>query len=128
MNRGIDDNMSGRPNPNRDALIDALQDLGGLVHYDTVDKILSRLYDAGWDLVRNWKFDGVFPSAGRLVRDEDETGISGTGPVAWVVEFPDGVAVTRWAVTDVRQTCVWASIDDVVAIHGHNGKTRIEWA
>ena len=65
---------------------------------------------------------------GVLVRDEDETGISGKGIVAWVVEFPDGVAVTRWAVTEIRQTCVWRSIDDLLAIHGHNGKTRLEWA
>jgi hypothetical protein len=84
--------------------------------------------DAGRDLSHNYKTDGQFPRAGRLVRAQDETGISGTGVVAWIVEFPDGVAVTRWAVTDVRQTCVWSSVDDVEAIHGHNGKTRIEWA
>ncbi len=65
--------------------------------------------------------------SGVLVRDDDETGVSGTGVVAWVVEFPDGTTVTRWAVTEIRQTCVWASVDDVLAIHGHNGKTRLQW-
>jgi hypothetical protein len=65
--------------------------------------------------------------SGVLVRDDDETGVSGTGVVAWIVEFPDGVTVTRWAVTDVRQTCVWRSVADVEAIHGHGGKTRIAW-
>lgn len=61
-----------------------------------------------------------------LVRDEDETGISGTGLVAFGVVFPDGVAVTRWN-SDVAQTCVWASMDEVEAVHGHGGRTRIEW-
>lgn len=62
-----------------------------------------------------------------LQRHEDETGVSGTGTVAWGVCFPDGIVVTRWAVTEIRQTCVWASIADLEAIHGHNGKTTIEW-
>ena len=70
----------------------------------------------------------VEPRTGVLVRTDDETGISGTGVVAWIVEFPDGVTVTRWAVTDIRQTCVWAAVDDVLAIHGHGGKTTIKWA
>jgi hypothetical protein len=60
-----------------------------------------------------------------LRRREDETGLSGVGDVAWGVVFPDGVAVTRWCVSDVRQTCVWKSLDDVRAVHGHNGKTEI---
>ena len=69
------------------------------------------------------------PGASRrfvLVRDEDETGISGTGLVAFGVMFPDGVAVTRWN-SDVAQTCVWASMAEVEAIHGHGGRTRIVW-
>ncbi len=60
-----------------------------------------------------------------LRRTEDETGVSGTGDVAWGVAFPDGAAVTRWCVSDVRQTCVWANIKDVEFVHGHHGKTRI---
>lgn len=44
-----------------------------------------------------------------LERIEDETGVSGT----------------RWCVTDVRQTCVWASMDDVRYVHGHQGKTAV---
>lgn len=60
-----------------------------------------------------------------LRRIEDETGLSGTGDVAWGVLFPDGVAVTRWCVTDVRQTCVWKSLADVEYVHGHGGKTEL---
>lgn len=68
-----------------------------------------------------------------LVRDEDETGVSteqGAVPgqvVAWGCTFPDGVTVTRWAVSDIRQTCVWFSINEVLEIHGHGGKTRLVW-
>jgi hypothetical protein len=61
-----------------------------------------------------------------LIRDEDITGISGTGVVAWGVEFPDGKVVTRWN-GDIAQISVWERIDDVAAIHGHEGATRIEW-
>jgi hypothetical protein len=122
--------VSPQPNPNRDALVDALQAVGyPEADYHLVDAIIEHLYDngAGWDLTRAFLSDGEFPYPGRLIRAEDETGVSGTGVVGWVAEFPDGVAVTRWAVTDIRQTCVWNSIDDVLAIHGHGGKTRIEW-
>jgi hypothetical protein len=61
-----------------------------------------------------------------LVRSEDETGISGTGAVAWGVEFPDGVCVLRWRAIH-RSTAVYDSIDELVAIHGHGGKTQVEW-
>lgn len=62
-----------------------------------------------------------------LQRYEDETGLSGEGLVAWGVCFPDGVAVTRWCVTEVRQTCTWRSMDDVFFVHGHQGKTEVVW-
>lgn len=59
-----------------------------------------------------------------LVRDEDETGISGTGLVAEGVVFNDGVVAMRW-LTDFRSTGIYSSIEDVQRIHGHGGKTRI---
>lgn len=62
-----------------------------------------------------------------LVRDQDETGISGTGTVAEGVEFGDGTVVMRW-LSDLTSTAIYASISDVVAIHGHNGKTHVVWA
>lgn len=61
-----------------------------------------------------------------LQRDEDETGISGTGTVAEGVMFSDGSIVLRWRGVH-RSTVLWDSIDDVQAIHGHQGKTRIVW-
>lgn len=62
----------------------------------------------------------------KLVREVDVTGLSGTGVVAYGVMFPDGRVATRWR-GKIAQTCVWDSIFDVEKIHGHGGKTRIEW-
>ena len=62
----------------------------------------------------------------QLERDTDETGISGTGLVAWGVLFPDGKVITRWN-GEIAQVSVWESIKDVRAIHGHHGMTRIVW-
>jgi hypothetical protein len=61
-----------------------------------------------------------------LHRDEDPTGISGTGVIAEGIEFSDGTTVLRWH-GDCRSTAVWPSIKDVEIIHGHGGKTRIIW-
>lgn len=62
-----------------------------------------------------------------LQRNEDETGISGVGTVAEGVQFLDGTVVLRWLVGEHRSTVVWASIESVEAIHGHNGSTEIVW-
>lgn len=61
-----------------------------------------------------------------LQRDIDVSGVSGTGVVAEGVQFSDGRVATRWRGT-VAQTCVWDRIEDLVAIHGHGGATRVVW-
>ena len=88
----------------------------------------SRCYGCGYWMIWTPK-EGLMDRAmtGRLVRTEDETGVSGTGVVAWVVQFPDGRAVTRWCASEIRQTCVWDSVDEVLAVHGHDGRTVIVW-
>ena len=58
-----------------------------------------------------------------LERLEDESGVSGTGVVAQGVIFNDGVCVMRW-LTETPSTAVYANMDDLIAIHGHQGKTR----
>lgn len=73
-----------------------------------------------------------------LVRDEDETGISGTGVVAEGVKFLDGTTVLRWLQDGVAPehqdrgvrptTVVFESVEAVEALHGHGGKTRIVWS
>lgn len=59
-----------------------------------------------------------------LHRDVDETGVSGTGVVAQGVIFDSGQCAMTWLTA--RSSCaVYASIDDVIAIHGHDDKTRV---
>lgn len=60
----------------------------------------------------------------QLHRDEDETGISGTGVVAEGVEFSDGRCAMRW-LTGVSSTAVYDSAADLATIHGHGGRTRM---
>ena len=59
-----------------------------------------------------------------LRREEDETGVSGTGAVAQGVVFTDGRVAMRW-MTDIRSTAIYDSIEDVERIHGHEGKTKV---
>lgn len=63
-----------------------------------------------------------------LVRNEDYSGVSGTGIVGHGVEFTDtdGSCVMRWN-TPTSSTTIYRSIEDVVNIHGHEGRTVVEW-
>ena len=65
------------------------------------------------------------PCTFALVRDEDETGVSGTGKVAEGVIYSDGHVSMRWIVGEHRSTVAYDSVESVEAIHGHGGKTRI---
>jgi hypothetical protein len=61
-----------------------------------------------------------------LKRLEDETGISGTGLVTDGIEFDDGTVVMSWN-TDTTSVSIYRSMEDVITIHGHKGKTVVEW-
>ncbi|QWT29977.1 hypothetical protein SEA_SHAM_80 [Streptomyces phage Sham] len=61
-----------------------------------------------------------------LVRNEDESGVSGTGIVAQGIQFDDGVCAMRW-LTEKASTAIYDNIFDLEAIHGHGGKTVIDW-
>lgn len=68
------------------------------------------------------------PRAFVLVRHEDETGVSGTGVVAWGVEFPDGVVALRWKSAWPTSVVFHdKGMEAVEAVHGHGGKTEIVW-
>ena len=62
-----------------------------------------------------------------LERDIDVSGISGVGTVAEGIEFSTGKVAIHWISNDHHSTVVWDSIDSVIAIHGHNGATRLVW-
>lgn len=59
-----------------------------------------------------------------LNRKEDHTGISGTGIVARGLIFPSGKCVMEWQ-TKHTSVAVYDSIEEVRAIHGHDGKTEV---
>ena len=62
----------------------------------------------------------------QLVRFEDESGVSGTGVVAHGAAFACGKAVLCWA-AQYHTVGVYDSVDELVAIHGHGGRTVLEW-
>lgn len=53
--------------------------------------------------------------------------MSGTGLVAEGVQFSDGTVVLRWR-GEHASTVVWKSLVDAMAIHGHDGKTKVVWS
>lgn len=59
----------------------------------------------------------------QLHRDQDATGVSGTGVVADGVEFGDGTVAIRWR-GDTPSTVVWEDISAAYRVHGHVGQTR----
>lgn len=61
-----------------------------------------------------------------LSRIEDESGVSGTGIVAEGVEFSDGTVALRWR-SHIKSTAIYESIRACEAIHGHGGKTRVQY-
>lgn len=61
-----------------------------------------------------------------LDRREDITGLSGTGIVAEGVRFTDGTVAMRW-LTETTSTVLYHDMDDLLAIHGHQGSTTVAW-
>ena len=61
-----------------------------------------------------------------LNRKEDECRVSGTGLVAEGVQFSSGRCVIAW-LTGTPSIDVYESVADVEKVHGHGGKTVIEW-
>ena len=59
-----------------------------------------------------------------LRRTEDESGVSGTGTVAQGVIFDNGWCALTW-LTEHTSVAFYTSIEEVVAIHGHGGKTKV---
>lgn len=62
-----------------------------------------------------------------LIRDEDVSGVSGTGVIAEIVRFASGKVVVSFLphTAGVSNVIVYDSIADVERVHGHGGKTRV---
>jgi len=74
--------------------------------------------------------DTLTPAASPFVlrRNEDVTGVSGTGIVADGVLFPAAgasKAIVRWR-GERGSTVVWDTLRHVQEIHGHDGRTVVE--
>jgi len=63
---------------------------------------------------------------GYLVRVEDESGVSGTGRVAEVVQSDTGKCVVFW-LGQHPSVIVYDNVGEIRAVHGHGGKTEIRW-
>lgn len=61
-----------------------------------------------------------------LRRRIDVTRISGPGLIGAGVQLPDGTCVFQWA-PPASSIVIHRSAADVIAIHGHNGNTVLEW-
>ena len=68
-----------------------------------------------------------YPRPFKLIRHTDVTGVSGTGFVAEGVQFSDGRVALRWTGSAHASTVIWDSIEDAIAIHGHDGATEVVW-
>jgi hypothetical protein len=59
-----------------------------------------------------------------LVREEDETGVSGAGVVAEGVEFSNGMCALCW-LTPMHSITIFPNVRQLEAIHGHNGRSKV---
>lgn len=61
-----------------------------------------------------------------LIREEDVSGVSGTGTVAEGCEFDDGQVVMCW-LSKYHSISIFDNILCLEKIHGHDGKTKVQW-
>ncbi len=61
-----------------------------------------------------------------LNRSEDECRVSGTGIVAEGIQFSAGRCVIMW-LSGTPSIDIYENIGDLEKVHGHRGKTVIEW-
>ncbi|GAA1580335.1 hypothetical protein GCM10009789_37710 [Kribbella sancticallisti] len=68
---------------------------------------------------------------GELYRCRDPSGVSGTGVVALLVEFPPNEDGQRWVAVNWlgHNPCIafWPGIGELLDIHGHMGASEIRW-
>ena len=61
-----------------------------------------------------------------LVRNQDLSGVSGTGIVAEGVTFSSGLTVLRW-LREPQAVGMYPSLSDLMAVHGHAGATQVHF-
>lgn len=85
------------------------------------------------DATEPWQSNGFaqgvewkLPRRFQLLRNEDISGVSGTGVVAEGAVWSSGAVALHWPGYP-QATSVWASIYDLIAAHGHDGATEVVW-
>jgi hypothetical protein len=68
----------------------------------------------------------MLPRRFALVRHVDHTGVAGVGVIAFGIAFSDGHVVLRWCSAHPA-TSSWDTLDDLLAVHGHDEGTSIQW-
>jgi hypothetical protein len=69
-----------------------------------------------------WLSDRAF----HLNRKEDVSGIAGTGIVAEGCVFENGAVMLTW-LTKHSTVTFYETVEDMEAIHGHDGRTEVIW-
>lgn len=68
---------------------------------------------------------------GELYRFRDPSGVSGTGVVALLVEFPPDDEGRQWVVLKWLGKCpsvnFYSNVADLLEVHGHLGASDIRW-
>lgn len=57
-------------------------------------------------------------------REEDVSGVSGTGRVAEGIEWSDGTVVLHW-ISDMSSTNIYGNMKQMLKVHGHGGKLKV---
>jgi hypothetical protein len=60
-----------------------------------------------------------------LLRNEDMSGVSGTGVVAEGCVFSNGRAILQWLTNGLESVAIHESIESLEQIHGHGGRTSV---
>jgi hypothetical protein len=60
------------------------------------------------------------------IEDVDPDQVSGTGIIAEGIVFGDGRVAMRWK-TQYQSSAIYDGVDDLLAIHGHSGKTVLQF-
>ena len=61
-----------------------------------------------------------------LEREEDASGVSGTGRVAEGCQFSNGRCALTW-LTPFTSVASYDNIQVLESIHGHEGRTKVVW-
>lgn len=61
-----------------------------------------------------------------LVRNEDVSGVSGTGRVAEGIEFTNGKCVLSW-LTATTSVAIYDNMKSLTLIHGHENRSKVEY-